>query len=140
MCPKGDEYTDDAQQLFSASAPPASLSLLGNFEVQHQQHSLHAIAITHLIHSCIFIQLKTVSMCLNERPLTCSVEMLKDKELCSTLYIHLSHAYVSFCFESIRCTQPLLTLNVKWSMHDLWRLNDSLTLTCAAFCQHFWSF
>ncbi|XP_077375920.1 atos homolog protein A [Festucalex cinctus] len=32
VCPKGDEYTDDAQQLFSASAPPASLSLLGNFE------------------------------------------------------------------------------------------------------------
>nr|XP_061796736.1 atos homolog protein A-like [Nerophis lumbriciformis] len=32
VCPKGDEYTDDSQQLFSASAPPASLSLLGNFE------------------------------------------------------------------------------------------------------------
>ncbi|XP_061670528.1 atos homolog protein A isoform X2 [Syngnathoides biaculeatus] len=32
VCPKGEEYTGDAQQLFSASAPPASLSLLGNFE------------------------------------------------------------------------------------------------------------
>ncbi|XP_061621683.1 atos homolog protein A isoform X1 [Phyllopteryx taeniolatus] len=32
VCPKGDEYTDDSPQLFSASAPPASLSLLGNFE------------------------------------------------------------------------------------------------------------
>ncbi|XP_051918799.1 atos homolog protein A [Hippocampus zosterae] len=32
VCPKGDEYTDDARQLFSASAPSASLSLLGNFE------------------------------------------------------------------------------------------------------------
>ncbi|XP_077443207.1 atos homolog protein A isoform X2 [Stigmatopora argus] len=32
VCPKGEEYTEDSQQLFSASAPPASLSLLGNFE------------------------------------------------------------------------------------------------------------
>ncbi|XP_029956291.1 atos homolog protein A [Salarias fasciatus] len=32
VCPKREGYTDESQQLFSASAPPASLSLLGNFE------------------------------------------------------------------------------------------------------------
>ncbi|XP_056134650.1 atos homolog protein A [Lampris incognitus] len=32
VCPKREEDIDDPQQLFSASAPPASLSLLGNFE------------------------------------------------------------------------------------------------------------
>ncbi|XP_032415872.1 atos homolog protein A isoform X1 [Xiphophorus hellerii] len=32
VCPKRDENTDESHQLFSASAPPASLSLLGNFE------------------------------------------------------------------------------------------------------------
>uniref|UniRef100_I3J387 Atos homolog protein A n=1 Tax=Oreochromis niloticus TaxID=8128 RepID=I3J387_ORENI len=32
VCLKRDGYTDESQQLFSASAPPASLSLLGNFE------------------------------------------------------------------------------------------------------------
>ncbi|MEQ2213126.1 hypothetical protein XENOCAPTIV_010094 [Xenoophorus captivus] len=32
VCPKGDEGTDESHQLFSTSAPPASLSLLGNFE------------------------------------------------------------------------------------------------------------
>ncbi|XP_068594484.1 atos homolog protein A [Brachionichthys hirsutus] len=31
-CPKGEGYSDESQQLFSASAPLASLSLLGNFE------------------------------------------------------------------------------------------------------------
>lgn len=35
VCPKREGYVDDSQQLFSASAPPASLSLLGNFEVYH---------------------------------------------------------------------------------------------------------
>lgn len=34
MCPKREGYTEEAEQQFSASAPPASLSLLGNFEVQ----------------------------------------------------------------------------------------------------------
>lgn len=34
VCPKRDGYADESQQQFSASAPPASLSLLGNFEVQ----------------------------------------------------------------------------------------------------------
>lgn len=34
MCPKREGDVDDSQQLFSASAPPASLSLLGNFEVR----------------------------------------------------------------------------------------------------------
>lgn len=33
VCPKREGYADESQQLFSASAPPASLSLLGNFEV-----------------------------------------------------------------------------------------------------------
>ncbi|XP_034414703.1 protein FAM214A [Cyclopterus lumpus] len=32
VCPKREGYTDESQQLFSVSAPPASLSLLGNFE------------------------------------------------------------------------------------------------------------
>ncbi|XP_034091433.1 LOW QUALITY PROTEIN: protein FAM214A [Gymnodraco acuticeps] len=32
VCPNREGYTDESQQLFSASAPPASLSLLGNFE------------------------------------------------------------------------------------------------------------
>ncbi|XP_071780055.1 atos homolog protein A [Centroberyx gerrardi] len=32
VCPKREEDTDEPHQLFSASAPPASLSLLGNFE------------------------------------------------------------------------------------------------------------
>ncbi|XP_028999580.1 atos homolog protein A [Betta splendens] len=32
VCPKREGYTEESQQLFSASAPPASLSLLGNFE------------------------------------------------------------------------------------------------------------
>ncbi|XP_005748947.1 atos homolog protein A [Pundamilia nyererei] len=32
VCLKREGYTDESQQLFSASAPPASLSLLGNFE------------------------------------------------------------------------------------------------------------
>ncbi|XP_021165340.2 protein FAM214A isoform X2 [Fundulus heteroclitus] len=32
VCPKRDENIDESHQLFSASAPPASLSLLGNFE------------------------------------------------------------------------------------------------------------
>ncbi|XP_060895707.1 atos homolog protein A isoform X2 [Labrus mixtus] len=32
VCPKREGCTDESQQLFSASAPPASLSLLGNFE------------------------------------------------------------------------------------------------------------
>ncbi|XP_074522015.1 atos homolog protein A [Halichoeres trimaculatus] len=32
VCPKREGYTDESQELFSASAPPASLSLLGNFE------------------------------------------------------------------------------------------------------------
>ncbi|KAM3625515.1 uncharacterized protein V6R79_013324 [Siganus canaliculatus] len=32
VCPKREGFTDESQQLFSASAPPASLSLLGNFE------------------------------------------------------------------------------------------------------------
>ncbi|KAM4744683.1 atos homolog protein A isoform 1-T1 [Anableps anableps] len=32
VCPKRDENADESHQLFSASAPPASLSLLGNFE------------------------------------------------------------------------------------------------------------
>lgn len=32
MCLKKTEYADEPQQLLSASAPPASLSLLGNFE------------------------------------------------------------------------------------------------------------
>ncbi|XP_058485357.1 atos homolog protein A [Solea solea] len=32
VCPKTEGYTDESQQLFSASAPLASLSLLGNFE------------------------------------------------------------------------------------------------------------
>ncbi|XP_017274204.1 protein FAM214A isoform X1 [Kryptolebias marmoratus] len=32
VCPKREGDTDESQQLFSASAPPASLSLLGNFE------------------------------------------------------------------------------------------------------------
>lgn len=32
VCPKREGDVDDSQQLFSASAPPASLSLLGNFE------------------------------------------------------------------------------------------------------------
>ncbi|XP_062276847.1 atos homolog protein A [Scomber scombrus] len=32
VCPKTEGYTEESQQLFSASAPPASLSLLGNFE------------------------------------------------------------------------------------------------------------
>ncbi|XP_036950913.1 protein FAM214A isoform X2 [Acanthopagrus latus] len=32
VCPKREGYADESQQLFSASAPPASLSLLGNFE------------------------------------------------------------------------------------------------------------
>ncbi|KAF3832381.1 hypothetical protein F7725_026046 [Dissostichus mawsoni] len=31
-CVRREGYTDESQQLFSASAPPASLSLLGNFE------------------------------------------------------------------------------------------------------------
>lgn len=35
VCPKREGYADESQQLFSASAPPASLSLLGNFEVYH---------------------------------------------------------------------------------------------------------
>lgn len=34
VCPKREGYADESQQQFSASAPPASLSLLGNFEVQ----------------------------------------------------------------------------------------------------------
>lgn len=34
VCPKREGDVDDSQQLFSASAPPASLSLLGNFEVR----------------------------------------------------------------------------------------------------------
>lgn len=34
VCPKREGYTDESEQQFSASAPPASLSLLGNFEVQ----------------------------------------------------------------------------------------------------------
>lgn len=34
VCPKRDGYAEESQQQFSASAPPASLSLLGNFEVQ----------------------------------------------------------------------------------------------------------
>lgn len=37
VCPKREGYTDESLQLFSASAPPASLSLLGNFEVKHTQ-------------------------------------------------------------------------------------------------------
>ncbi|XP_034435645.1 protein FAM214A [Hippoglossus hippoglossus] len=32
VCLKREGYTDESQDLFSASAPPASLSLLGNFE------------------------------------------------------------------------------------------------------------
>ncbi|TNM90329.1 hypothetical protein fugu_002618 [Takifugu bimaculatus] len=32
VCPKREGYADESQQQFSASAPPASLSLLGNFE------------------------------------------------------------------------------------------------------------
>uniref|UniRef100_A0A3Q2GKM6 Atos homolog protein A n=1 Tax=Cyprinodon variegatus TaxID=28743 RepID=A0A3Q2GKM6_CYPVA len=32
VCPKREESADESHQLFSASAPPASLSLLGNFE------------------------------------------------------------------------------------------------------------
>uniref|UniRef100_A0A1A8NXU8 Atos homolog protein A n=1 Tax=Nothobranchius pienaari TaxID=704102 RepID=A0A1A8NXU8_9TELE len=32
VCPKREGYADESQQLLSASAPPASLSLLGNFE------------------------------------------------------------------------------------------------------------
>ncbi|KAM8876003.1 atos homolog protein A isoform 1-T1 [Synchiropus picturatus] len=32
VCPKREAYTEESQQLLSASAPPASLSLLGNFE------------------------------------------------------------------------------------------------------------
>lgn len=34
VCPKTEDYADESEQQFSASAPPASLSLLGNFEVE----------------------------------------------------------------------------------------------------------
>ncbi|XP_068196042.1 atos homolog protein A isoform X2 [Antennarius striatus] len=40
VCPKGEGYSDESQQLFSASAPPASLSLLGNFEECVLNHRL----------------------------------------------------------------------------------------------------
>lgn len=39
VCPKTEGYTDESQQQFSASAPPASLSLLGNFEVYLTKHT-----------------------------------------------------------------------------------------------------
>lgn len=34
VCPKTEDYADESEQQLSASAPPASLSLLGNFEVE----------------------------------------------------------------------------------------------------------
>uniref|UniRef100_A0A8C5HWI0 Atos homolog protein A n=2 Tax=Gouania willdenowi TaxID=441366 RepID=A0A8C5HWI0_GOUWI len=41
--PKGEGYTDESQQLFSASAPPANLSLLGNFEECVLNHRLEPL-------------------------------------------------------------------------------------------------
>lgn len=43
VCPKRDENSDESHQLFSASAPPASLSLLGNFEECVLNHRLEAL-------------------------------------------------------------------------------------------------
>lgn len=39
VCPKRVGHPDECEQQFSASAPPASLSLLGNFEVQQTNSS-----------------------------------------------------------------------------------------------------
>ncbi|XP_068456273.1 atos homolog protein A [Clinocottus analis] len=45
VCPKREGYTDESQQLFSASAPPASLSLLGNFEECVLNYRLEALGL-----------------------------------------------------------------------------------------------
>ncbi|XP_070684959.1 atos homolog protein A [Pempheris klunzingeri] len=45
VCPKREGYTDESQQLFSASAPPASLSLLGNFEECVLNHRLEPLGL-----------------------------------------------------------------------------------------------
>uniref|UniRef100_A0A8C6NU58 Atos homolog A n=1 Tax=Nothobranchius furzeri TaxID=105023 RepID=A0A8C6NU58_NOTFU len=44
VCPKREGYADESQQLLSASAPPASLSLLGNFEFKTTMYTLVFLA------------------------------------------------------------------------------------------------